>query len=80
MEVLEHFRVSVTIGFDGEEQLDEPMEAWLLIYSYQNRVNLLIIFFLCNTERSFFHHLDFASRYDHTVLKLLNTEGKLLCL
>jgi hypothetical protein len=33
MEVLEHFRVSVTIGFDGEEKLDEPMEEWLLIES-----------------------------------------------
>jgi hypothetical protein len=37
----------VTIGFGGEEKLDEPMEAWLLIYSYQNRVNLLIYIFLC---------------------------------
>jgi hypothetical protein len=35
----------MTIGFGGEENLDEPMEAWLSISSYQNRVNLLIIFF-----------------------------------
>jgi hypothetical protein len=47
MEILEHFRVSMITGFGGEENLDEPMEAWLSISSYQNRVNLLIIFFFC---------------------------------
>jgi hypothetical protein len=31
----------MTIGFGGEENLDEPMEAWLSISSY----HMVIIFF-----------------------------------
>jgi len=35
------------VGFGDEEKLDEPMEAWLSHYRYQNRVNLLIKLFPC---------------------------------